>query len=518
MTTAGLAVDGPLARGDTRFLVAARHAAPLLFSRGARRGWLDAASRDATGRIMTRAAGGELDLLAVAVTDRAGFDAVAASDDSAAAAVERHAFDWSGRSAQIRWRGAVDGRSAFTLRLWHAAQDTRIAWWSDCDPLAAASVRSADALDATFDAPREAGAWRGGLSVVRQRAAYEARSRRRSAAGAAHDSARLTLDGRVTVLTVHAEHERRLASRAAVTAGARVLAIGGVGFVGEPRVALRVQAGPASSVTVGMARTHQLVQSLANAESPFRGVAGVELPVIAGARVPLASAGQLTVAASTRPVEGLEITLDAYARRLRGLALVAPAESRPFAVDSFATGSGRVVGAVLGFEATRGALLATGSLGSLRATYLRSTGQPSTSRTASRWLDAGVVVRQSARTSWRAAVVAHDGRSAMAFQGPFEWESCNVIDGGCELSGAPDRATDPRAVRLPAYVRMDLGVRRTWRVRLLGTPATLDTHLTVGNVLDRRNAWAVITDETGLRRTTAAMRPASVVNAGVSWR
>jgi hypothetical protein len=320
------------------------------------------------------------------------------------------------------------------------------------------------------------------------------------------------------VLTVHAEHERRLGSRAELTAGARVLAIGGVGFAGEPRVALRVRAGAASSVTVGVARTHQLVQSLANPESPFRGVAGVELHAIAGGRVPLASAGQLTVAASTRPVEGLEITLDAYARRLRGLVLVAPAESRPFAVDSFATGSGRVVGAVLGFEATRGVLLATGSLGSMRGSYLGATGQPNSSRTASRWLDAGVVVRQSERTAWRAAVVAHDGRSAMAFQGPFEWESCNVIDGGCELSGAPDRATDSRAVRLPAYVRVDLGLRRSWRVRLLGTPATLDTHLTVGNVLDRRNAWAVITDETGLRRTTAAMRPASVVSAGVSWR
>jgi hypothetical protein len=303
-------------------------------------------------------------------------------------------------------------------------------------------------------------------------------------------------------------------------AGARGVVLSGRTAVLEPRVAFRFRPLRAISLALGYARTHQAVQSLRNPESLVGSVFGADLPILAGmAAAPVARADQLAAAVEIHPVAGVRIVLDGYARRLDHLVLVAPGSTRPFAVDGFDTGRGRVSGVAVTMDWERDKLTASSSLGISRVVTRtgREVYQPSHAATYT--LAAGVAYRSSSRTTWRAALIARSGRRTTLFEGPLEWRGCAPLNDGCEIAGTPERAAGPLgAARLPAYVRLDLGARRVWHARILGRWTVLEGHVTLSNILDRRNVWAVLTEPNTASAHAAPMGSFSVFNAGIDWR
>jgi hypothetical protein len=64
-------------------------------------------------------------------------------------------------------------------------------------------------------------------------------------------------------------------------------------------------------------------------------------------------------------------------------------------------------------------------------------------------------------------------------------------------------------------MRWDIGARYAWTVPLGGRDVRLEGHLTVRNVLDRRNAWVYVVDQVGGAQRSIAYRPFSMLTAGV---
>jgi hypothetical protein len=204
---------------------------------------------------------------------------------------------------------------------------------------------------------------------------------------------------------------------------------------------------------------------------------------------------------------------------LDDLALVAPRADDPFATEGFVEGWGTARGVSLdaGANGARYGVVASYGLQRVRLEYADSSYVPE--HGATHTLDAGVIVFPSTTSSVRAGARAVFGRSATPIAGAFEWEACNLLDRGCEFGGSPRHPPELLgASRLPAYVRLDLGVEKHWHLELGDRDGLLSVFASVTNVLDRRNVLAIATDpETG-ESTEIAMRPRSPLVVGIDWR
>ncbi len=103
---------------------------------------------------------------------------------------------------------------------------------------------------------------------------------------------------------------------------------------------------PGLTLTAGYARTHEVVQSLRNTESPLGVELGVDLPVATSpGGVPLAQS-DIGTAGFIASLGGLgKLSVDGYVRALSGLAIANPlGHSGVFAATSFARASAHVGG------------------------------------------------------------------------------------------------------------------------------------------------------------------------------
>ena len=101
--------------------------------------------------------------------------------------------------------------------------------------------------------------------------------------------------------------------------------------------------------------------------------------------------------------------------------------------------------------------------------------------------------------------------------GGFEWEACNLLDEGCEFGGTPGTAGAPGGVSLPAYFRMDLGVRKHWHLTLGRRDAVVALFGTLTNVLNRRNVLSYSRAPDGAL-TPIEMRPLAPLVVGLDWQ
>ncbi|MGD2069714.1 MAG: hypothetical protein PVI57_13655, partial [Gemmatimonadota bacterium] len=131
--------------------------------------------------------------------------------------------------------------------------------------------------------------------------------------------------------------------------------------------------------------------------------------------------------------------------------------------------------------------------------------------------EAGVSFFPSPTTVLRLDLRAVGGRVATAVEGPFEWEACNLLDLGCEFMGAPRSAGPPGAVRLPAYLRMDLGARKHWHLDLGGRDAVIGVFATVSNVFGRRNLLTRVRTPGDGDPSGVTMLPLAPLVAGLDW-
>jgi hypothetical protein len=71
---------------------------------------------------------------------------------------------------------------------------------------------------------------------------------------------------------------------------------------------------------------------------------------------------------------------------------------------------------------------------------------------------------------------------------------------------------------LPAYFRLDLGLRKHWHIEVAGRDVELALFGTVTNLLGRRNVLAVATDPRTGKRSEIEMRPLAPLVVGLDWR
>jgi hypothetical protein len=128
---------------------------------------------------------------------------------------------------------------------------------------------------------------------------------------------------------------------------------------------------------------------------------------------------------------------------------------------------------------------------------------------------AGASQRVSRHVTLRAAVRAGSGAPTSRIASGFSWEASDPVLGEGDLAGTPLRVGDGiNDLELPAYVRVDFGVRAGWGVRLGGRQGSVSTFLTIENLANRSNLLTYRVDP-----ATGALLPLgagpSALNAGV---
>jgi hypothetical protein len=237
--------------------------------------------------------------------------------------------------------------------------------------------------------------------------------------------------------------------------------------------------------------------------------------------VPAARGEQAIAGLEWAPAAGARVGLQLFWRDQRGLVLVAPVEGGPFATAGFDAGTAAARGLALD-AALAGARYGVVASWSWQRVRVRSGDGRSwlpAYAGGAHALDAGVVLYPEAAISARLSVSARAGRRATSVSGAFEWEACNLLDRGCEFAGSP--RADPQAlgaVALPAYVRVDVGLRRHWHLRAGRRDAGVTLFATVANVLARSNVLTYATHpETGALDPVEMLPRAPLVVGIEAW-
>jgi hypothetical protein len=286
-----------------------------------------------------------------------------------------------------------------------------------------------------------------------------------------------------------------------------------------PRVSLRWPVSSFLSVSAGYARSHQWVHSLRNPESLIDNIFSSNLPfAAAGGAAPIAKSELFSVAAEARAGLGLRATVTGYLRSSDGLVLVAPTTGQPFAVDNLSLGSARAWGGNIAVELSRARYRALLDYGFSSVSYAVEGEAYRPSFAVSHFLAASIGYYPSATLLVRSALRADFGRPTTLVEGPFEWEACSILEGGCEAAGSPQKAAGPLGGdRLPAYVRLDIGIRKHWHSRLLGSEGQVAVFATLSNILGRRNSLAYTVDPLSGELSELPMRPFSPLTVGLEW-
>jgi len=138
---------------------------------------------------------------------------------------------------------------------------------------------------------------------------------------------------------------------------------------------------------------------------------------------------------------------------------------------------------------------------------------------ASHMFQAGVLLSPATSTTFRVGFEGVVGRRTTAATGSFEWEARNMLDGGCEFAGSPSEwSGELGGTGLPAYFRLDFGVRKQWDVKLGARDGSVAVFGTATNLLARRNVLTVSVDPSTGARHNVDMMPPSPLVVGIDWR
>jgi hypothetical protein len=364
-------------------------------------------------------------------------------------------------------------------------------------------------LSGTLERETEHGHTALGIRIQTSRTTYRLRSD--SAPG-------ISLDTRVPLGALFAERSEILSEHVELQASVTATAAAGRVRL-SPRAWVYWRPRAAWVLSAGYARTHQFAQSLRNPESVTGAVFPAELFVGASrSGVPVARSNEGLIAVEYRPAAGLRFGAEGYVRDFRDVVLVAPGAADPFATQGFTVGSGRAHGFALDLAAThaRYDVLASYGWQRVRFTYGSNSYVPDYGATYA--LDAGVMVHASHVVSFRIGASGRFGRRVTPLATPFEWESCNMTDRGCEFAGSPRLTPDSLgATRLPGYVRFDVGVRSRWHIRIAGRTTELAVFGTATNILDRVNVLTVAPGPDPGSQTPVTLRSRAPLVVGVDW-
>ena len=444
--------------------------------------------------------------------------AVAAQDDPEGSSTTEEValynqFSWISRSTGLSWAGQVAGNALLDLRVWQASGDAT-AEWRPADMVAErlGNRRRDRGLLAVLDWTAGSRSTSVGLRVDRSTTSYRINSQQLRRAD------HYRLEGTTSAVTGFLEQTRPLGERLRANIGLRATWASGKGYI-APQLSIRGNAEPLE-IELGFARTFQFEQSLRNPESVLSLSFPADLFVGAGTpTVPVARGDQISGAVALRLAAGKRVGALAYIRRMSGLVLVAPATGAPFATRGFDTGSGTAHGAALDLTMSGARYALTSSYGfeQVRLTYGDTTFVPGFA--ARHLAHAGIVAFPVATASLRASVTAMWDRRSSAAVGSFDWDSCTSALRGCDFSGSPAARAEPLgATRLPAYVRLDLGARKHWHLRLGTEEIVLGTFASVMDVFGRANAFLVSQDPVSGSREWVQAHPRAPLTFGIDWR
>ncbi len=429
-----------------------------------------------------------------------------ATSAEASAAPPSNSLEWDSRTIGLAWDGGVPGQT-LGLAAWQAELNTSVRWADPNRPLGIANqfvelgVRARSTWLVGEDDVTA------GFTVRQLRSRYDARALQPSSSKLTSPELHLRSDP--TVITGSLERHWRWGKTVNLEAGLRGSWASFGWFGSEPWLALRVQPLRGLAFTAQTGRAYQFTQSWINEESFVTSVAGMELPVAAGAgRIPVAHADNLSVKVELSPGAGWTLGLEGYARQLANLALVAPGTQGPFTEVKPGFGRGSAAGLIAHSSLVRGPLELAASFGLTRAS--RTLGAiaytPAFQRTG--FFHAGAMFHLDPNTALGLAMTAGSGQAATPLAA-FDWAPYDPWNGNGELSGTPTMLGSLNSYRLPGLRKLDLGFRREWRLRRWPTGRAIVTALTVDNLLNYPNAVGVVQPQPGSRAELLLPAPGS---------
>ena len=491
-TQARISVDGPfLERGG--FVFSARGGLPSGVVPPKDPAKIRGEAGDLLGKLELSALGGDVEMLAYGSENELNSGAIA-DLPSGGPVGPRNRFEWSTRALGAVWARDID-RASLEVRIWDSRASGAVAL--ERDSTALHNRRVERGVSATWMRRGEAdGALRLGVRLSRGTTEYESTAR-----------SSFSSEGGLTTGTASVGFETALAS--GVRLEGEVLVAGStLGVHSAPRLVLAIRPAAAWALSVSTSRRHQFAQSLRNEESLLGTVFPTDLFVSAGSDdVPVARADEVAARAEYRPASGLTVGARLYARRLESVVFVATRTGTLFSTGAFDVGSADITGLSLdgALSGSRYGVVADYAAQSVRNRVPGQSYVPSYAPTHR--AQAGVVLHPTATLSVRMSHTAIWGRSSTALVGPVEWESCNLLDGGCELAGAPSHDTDLGGVSPGTYQRTDLGVRKHWHLGLGGRDSMLAVYGTVTNLFSRSNVMTLTVDSATGAQETVDMLP-----------
>ncbi len=508
---ARLTVDGPLGVAGAGYLLSVRSGFPGVIAPKDEASYLSGETGDWLAKIEAPAFGGRLRVLRYDSQNEIQTSVAAEVDASVGPDPGRNDFEWHSRSMGVEWTRGFAGVS-LRVQGWTAAGDAEASWAARAGGTAdMTAVRRDEGVLAAVE-HEAAGATLVGIRLERSRTAYRVESD-------SPDGPTWRMGARTPVSAAFIRHARPLGSRTGLELGAAVAAAAGGVHVG-PRATLRWKPSERQTYSGGYARLHQFAQSLRNAESVVGTVFPADLYMGADAAgIPVARSDQGVIAADYRPVAGVRVGAQAYARGFDGLLLVAPRAGDPFTAGGFTTGSGTSRGLSLDAAMSGARYGVIASYGWQRVRFEHGDSSYVPDHGAAHLVEAGAIVFPTAASSIRLGVAGALGRRTTTFTGGLEWESCNLLDRGCEFGGSPHYGAEPLgATTLPPYVRVDLSVRHHWHLELGGRDALIGLFGTLTNLFGHGNVLTYAEDPASGERRAIEMRPRAPLVAGLDWR
>jgi hypothetical protein len=234
--------------------------------------------------------------------------------------------------------------------------------------------------------------------------------------------------------------------------------------------------------------------------------------------VPRARSDQIAAAIETSFSRNLRLIVDGYVRWMEDLVLVATSTTDPYATAGFDRGRGtaRGIGAEVAYHGDRLDARAVADWSSVRRSVGDVTYHPRFERRRALAMEA--VVRIFRGTSLTSDVQLAAGQPTSPLDGGFDWEIFDQLTGEVEFRGTPSRVQGTlNGERLPPYARLDLGLRREWRVGGRVPDGALTTYLEVLNVLDHENVLGRQVSSSGGPARPLVLMPRSLL-FGVEWR
>jgi hypothetical protein len=457
--------------------------------------------QDLLGVSTSELAGGRLRVLSFLADNRLDFPAISdhgysRSDGNVSEEGEGHsgiplnAISWTSHSQGLTWNRTDARGNRLETAAWWAGSSADIRWFSSSNGDRVQSDLSELGLSTRAAWPRADGGVAFGASLIRPSTRYAISPALSGTTGA---SGRV-LSAAPTVGSIFAERVWQPSRQVLVSLGVRASTDFATWSGLEPRLTAMLRPDGATRFGIGIGRSHQVVQSPVNDASVLGSVLGFELPIAAGpGSLPVARADQLEALAGRRLSAGLDFSVTGYLRRTSGLALGAASTRNVFPTDSIAIGEGDASGITGALDLDRGPWSGRASLTVARD--VRTTGtsryDASYGHGTSISLDLGYRFIQDTRLLLR--FQGGSPQPASIVSPGFELRPTQSLGEGGEIAGTPvNLGGAVNSARLPEYGRLDLGVRRSWRIPQLGGATMLTTSLSLINVLGQQNVLGLV--------------------------